>query len=141
MADNLYAGSSVQVFADMNWKNLEHTHEDVKGFLDYVSKFNAPNFRITDDDVSATMAVRPGVRRRRRLAGGRLRQGLLPRRPRGDEHERDLRDADGQHVGDPQLGVLQSDGSGGSEAGLPVPAVRVRFCAHHLRRRPVAHLE
>ena len=52
MADNLYAGSSVQVFADMSWLNLEHTHEDTKGFLDYVGQFNAPNFRITDDDVA-----------------------------------------------------------------------------------------
>lgn len=52
MADNLYAGSSVQVFADGSWENLEHTHEDAGGFLDYVARFNAPNFRITDDDVA-----------------------------------------------------------------------------------------
>jgi hypothetical protein len=52
MADNLYAGSSVQVYADSSWLNLERTHEDARGFLDYVAQFNAPNFRITDDDVA-----------------------------------------------------------------------------------------
>ena len=52
MADNLYAGSSVQLFADGSLETLEHTHEDLKGFLDYVSQFNQPNFRITDDDVA-----------------------------------------------------------------------------------------
>lgn len=52
MADNLYAGSSVQLFADANLETLEHTHEDLRGFLDYVSRFNQPNFRITDDDVA-----------------------------------------------------------------------------------------
>jgi hypothetical protein len=53
MADNLYAGSSVQVFADGNdWPNLEHTHEDAAGFLDYVARFNAPNYRLRDNDVA-----------------------------------------------------------------------------------------
>ncbi len=52
MADNLYAGSSVQVYADSSLETLVHTHEDTKGFLDYVARFNAPNFRITDDDVA-----------------------------------------------------------------------------------------
>ena len=52
MADNLYAGSSVQVFAEPGLENLEHTHEDAIGFLDYVSQFNQPNFRITDGDVA-----------------------------------------------------------------------------------------
>jgi len=52
MADNLYAGSSVQVYVDSDeWPNLEHTHEDASGFLDYVAHFNALNFRLKDDDV------------------------------------------------------------------------------------------
>ncbi len=53
MADNLYAGSSVQVYVDSDeWPNLEHTHEDASGFLDYVAHFNALNFRLKDGDVA-----------------------------------------------------------------------------------------
>lgn len=53
MAENLYGGSSVQVFADMNdWPNLEHTHEDATGFLDYVARFHALNYRLKDADVA-----------------------------------------------------------------------------------------
>ena len=53
MADNLYGGSSVQVYPNSNeWPNLEHTHEDASGFLDYVAKFNALNFRLKDGDVA-----------------------------------------------------------------------------------------
>jgi hypothetical protein len=53
MPENLYGGSSVQVFADSDdWPNLEHTHEDAAGFLDYVARFHALNFRLRDDDVA-----------------------------------------------------------------------------------------
>jgi hypothetical protein len=53
MAENLYAGSSVQVFADSDdWPNLGHTHEDAAGFLDYVARFHALNFRLKDEDVA-----------------------------------------------------------------------------------------
>jgi hypothetical protein len=50
MAENLYGGSSVQVVADSDdWPNLDHTHEDASGFLDYVARFNALNYRLKDD--------------------------------------------------------------------------------------------
>ena len=53
MADNLYAGSSVQVcVVSDEWPNLEHTHEDASGLLDYVAQFNALNFRLKDGDVA-----------------------------------------------------------------------------------------
>jgi hypothetical protein len=53
MAENLYGGSSVQVFPDSDeWPNLEHTHEDATGFLDYVARFHALNYRLKDDDVA-----------------------------------------------------------------------------------------
>jgi hypothetical protein len=53
MAENLFGGSSVQVFADSDeWPNLEHAHEDAAGFLDYVARFHALNYRLKDDDVA-----------------------------------------------------------------------------------------
>ena len=56
MAENLYGGSSVQLFADSDdWPNLGHAHEDAAGFLDYVARFNALNYRLKDDDVAQFM--------------------------------------------------------------------------------------
>ena len=53
MADNLYGGSSVQLYLNSDeWPTLEHTHEDAAGFLDYVARFNAPNYRLQDADVA-----------------------------------------------------------------------------------------
>ncbi len=51
MAEGLYAGSSVQSFADPTLETLERTHGDTKGFLDYVAHFNTINFRATDGAV------------------------------------------------------------------------------------------
>lgn len=52
MADNLYAGSSVQHFADPGAPELFGTHADAAGFLDYVAKFHPLNFRLQDGDVA-----------------------------------------------------------------------------------------
>jgi Family of unknown function (DUF6345) len=50
MADNVYAGSSVQVYPGGE-STLSTPHSDVGAFLAYVSKFNSVNFHAKDDDV------------------------------------------------------------------------------------------
>jgi hypothetical protein len=50
MADNLYAGASIQVFPS-GASDLSTPHGDVADFLGYVGQFNAANFHAKDDDV------------------------------------------------------------------------------------------
>lgn len=50
MADNLYAGASVQVYPSGE-TTLSTPHSDVGAFLGYVSQFNNVNFHAKDDDV------------------------------------------------------------------------------------------
>jgi hypothetical protein len=50
MADNLYAGASIQVYPGGE-AALSSPHSDVGGFLAYVSQFNGINFHAKDDDV------------------------------------------------------------------------------------------
>jgi hypothetical protein len=50
MADNLYAGVSVQVYPSGE-ATLSTPHSDVGAFLGYVSQFNTVNFHAKDDDV------------------------------------------------------------------------------------------
>ena len=61
--------------------NLEHTHEDVSGFLGYVSRFNQPNFRITDGDV-AQWRFDPVFDDAQGWRGTDSVKVVLPRRPR-----------------------------------------------------------
>jgi Family of unknown function (DUF6345) len=48
-ADNMYGAFSIQTFCDQG--SLSHTHDDASGFLDYVKKFNPPNFWYKDANV------------------------------------------------------------------------------------------
>jgi hypothetical protein len=50
MADNMYAGASIQVFPNGD-SDLTTPHGDVADFLDYVGQFNTVNFHARDDDV------------------------------------------------------------------------------------------
>ncbi|NUU19472.1 hypothetical protein HP550_19665 [Cellulomonas humilata] len=50
MADNMYAGVSVQAFPNGD-AALSTPHGDVKAFLDYVRQFSGVNFHAQDDDV------------------------------------------------------------------------------------------
>ena len=50
MADNLYAGASIQVYPGGE-ATLSSPHSDVGAFLAYVSQFNSINFHAKDDDV------------------------------------------------------------------------------------------
>jgi hypothetical protein len=50
MADNLYAGASIQVYPSGE-ATLSTPHGDVGAFLAYVARFNPVNFHAKDDDV------------------------------------------------------------------------------------------
>ena len=50
MADNLYAGASIQVFPNGD-SELSTPHGDVADFLAYVGQFNTVNFHAQDEDV------------------------------------------------------------------------------------------
>ena len=51
MADNVYGGTSVQVYPEAGVAALSTPHGDVAAFLGYVSQFNSINFHAKDDDV------------------------------------------------------------------------------------------
>ena len=51
MADNIYGGTSIQVYPEPGVAPLTTPHRDVEAFLGYVSRFNSINFHAKDDDV------------------------------------------------------------------------------------------
>ena len=135
MAENLYGGSSVQVFAEPGLANLEHAHEDAIGFLDYVSRFNALNFRMKDDDV-AQWRFDPVFDNAQGWRGTDSVK-VYYHGGHGDIAGRAPTGADGQCLGDPDLGLLRRDAPRRPEAPVPLPQyVRVRL--RDGQRQPVA---
>ena len=51
MADNIYGGTSIQVYPEPGLTEMRYAHSDVAAFLGYVSRFNSINFHAKDDDV------------------------------------------------------------------------------------------
>ncbi len=51
MADNIYGGTSIQVYPVPGAAPVRYAHSNVAAFLGYVSRFNSINFHAKDDDV------------------------------------------------------------------------------------------
>ena len=140
MADNLYAGSSVQVFAEPGLEGPEHTHEDAIGIFSTTSRSSTSPTSALLMATSRSGALTPSSTTRRGGGAPTRSRSITTRVARRHRRPWRLRGADGQCLGDADVGLLRRDAPRRSEAPVPLSQyVRVRL--RYGRRRPVADVE